>query len=95
MIKTQRVGLNRVGLGYKSSKNNKSYKNYFVRAMSSYDPNVICFYCNHKRHYQFSCPLKRNMGVKKVWVPKGTHVPNELNTNPIGPKLIWVPKSQT
>ena len=97
MMGTQRFGLQKVGLGYKSSKNNKYYKNYFVKAMSSYDANITCFHCNHKGHFQFSCPIKSkmNVGMKKVWVSKGTQVQYALSFNPLGPKLIWVPKSQT
>jgi len=57
--------------------------------------NIICFYCGKTGHYRYTCSLRkyameRNLiHVKQIWVRK-----DELSVSKgMGPKWIWVPKS--
>ena len=53
-------------------------------------------YCGMHGHYAFSCKLRRtrHVEVKQIWVPKGTVLPNLVDTNQKGPKKIWIPISK-
>ena len=81
------------GLGFKSSKNKKYFKNYFVKESTSANPSTTGNFCGREGHISSTCPLRNgsqnnsNAKVKKVWIEKSKV------TNPQGPKKIWVPKS--
>ena len=81
------------GLGFKSSKNQKYFKNYFVKESISASPLTTCNFCERGWHISSTCPLRNvsqkisNAKTKKVWIEKSKV------TNPQGPKMIWVPKS--
>ena len=49
-----------------------------------YEKIYTCTHCDRKDHLAKFCYAKLNMTNKNVWVRE--------NTNPIGPKKIWVPK---
>jgi hypothetical protein len=87
MLQNQRCVFDKRGLGYKTYKNQKYFKNYFVHASSRYNSNHSCTYCGRKGHQVHSCYIKKSPNLKQIWVPKGTI------TNPQGPNYIWVPKS--
>ena len=76
ILASQKRVFDKQGLGFKFSKNQKYFKNYFVRG----------------GHISSTCPLRNgsqknsNAKAKKVWVEKSKV------TNPQGPKKIWVPK---
>ena len=83
----------RQGLGYKNIARTKKYENYFIKASSLLYSHATCFYCNHSGHIVKFCAYKKNASKANfVWVPKGTRQTSE--TNLIGPKLVWVPKSK-
>ena len=77
-------------LGFKSSKNQKYFKNYYVKESSS--ASLSTTFCGKGGHISSTCPLRNgsqknsNAKAKKVWVEKSKV------TNPQGPKKIWVPK---
>ena len=52
-----------------------------------------CDKCLKIGHSLHSCTsLRRTIKVKKMWIPKGTTLPNLVHmTNTQGPKLAWVP----
>ena len=85
--------LTKKGLEFKSSKNQKYFKNYFVKESPSVSPSIICNFCGRGEHISSTCPLRNgtqknsNVKAKKVWVEKSKV------TNPQWPKKIWVPKS--
>ena len=78
------------GLGYKPFKNQKYFKNYFIKEASSFSPSTICNLCGRGSHISDFCPLRKSSHVlqnsKLFWIPK------KRKTNPLGPKNIWVPK---
>ena len=92
LLGLQRCVYDKAGIGYDPNEKQKSFKNIFVKEPQVTHPHITCHYCSKVGHYISSCPYKRNMnmGVKKVWVPKGTQT-----TNQQGPKKIWVPKINT
>ena len=81
------------GLGFKSSKNQKYFKNYFVKESTSTSPFTTCNFCGKWGHISSTCPLRNgsqknsNAKSKKVWIEKSKV------TNPQWPKKIWAPKS--
>ena len=53
---------------------------------------TTCYSYGRKRNISYFCSFKKNISfIKKVWVPKGSHV----LTNHKGPIKVWVPKSLT
>ena len=88
MLGQQKCVFDKGGIGYKPFIKTKYLKNYFVKASSQNDLNLVCNFCNQNGHTSFSCDIKKkeNFGVKQVWVPKA------LKTNIQGPKVMWVPK---
>ena len=58
----------KMGLGYKSSKNEKYFKNYFVKESTSESPSTICNFCDKGGHISSTCPLKN--GSQKVSTSK-------------------------
>ena len=91
ILKNQRDVGNKTGIGYNSHLKKKPVLN--ATTINSFQkPKVICFHCKKSGHKSFACnqSLKKKHKVKKIWVPKGTMIPN-----PKGPKKTWVPKSIT
>ena len=80
ILASQKCVFDKQGLGFKSSKNQKYFKNYFVKESSSASPSTICNFCGRGGHISSTCPLRNGSKKSKV-------------TNPQGPKKIWVPKS--
>ena len=64
------------GLGFKSSKNQKYFKNYFVTESTSASPSTTCNFCRRGGHISSTCLLRNvsqkisNAKVKKVWIEK-------------------------
>ena len=86
--------LSKHGLGYIPFSRRKNSKTVFLKEGNS--KNDACSSCGINGHYAFACNMRRyrHIGVKKVWVPKGTIIPNNVSTNQQGPKRIWVPISK-
>ena len=95
LLGSQIQSLSKHGLGYNMFLKKKTSKIVFIKQGSL--KNDASSYCGICRHYAFSCKLRqtRHVGVKQIWVPKGTILPNLVNTNQKGPKKIWVPISKT
>jgi len=63
-----------------------------------FQENIICFHCGKTSHYRYKCPLRKNamersmLYVKQIWVRK-----DELTSTSkkVGPKWIWIPKTNT
>ena len=93
ILASQKCVFDKQGLGFKSSKNQKYFKNYFVKESSSECPSTVCNFCGRGGHISSTCPLRNGAQknskakVKKVWIEKSKV------TNPQGPKKTWVPKS--
>ena len=93
LLLSQKCVFDKQMLGFKSSKNQKYFKNYFVKESASTSPSTTCNFCGRGGHISSTCPLRNgsqknsNAKAKKVWVEKSKV------TNPQGPKKIWVPKS--
>src|SRR5262249_17919999 len=64
----------------------ENHKNFPISNCS----NKRCFYCCRRGHIVPNCPFKKKHTSKWRWVPKGTF---SCGTNPIGPKEIWVPRT--
>ena len=86
--------INKHGLGYSMFSKKKTSKTIFVK--QGHIKNDACSYCGMNGHSAFSCKLRqtRKVGVKQIWIPKGTTLSNKMNTNKKGPKKIWVPISK-
>ena len=76
ILASQKCVFDKRGLGYKTSKNEKYFKNYFVKESTSKSPSTICNFCGRGRHISSTCPLRNGSQKvstsksKKVWVEK-------------------------
>ena len=79
-------------LGYKSSKNQKYFKNYFVKESFSLSPLITYNFCGRGEHINSTCSLRISSQkttiskIKKIWIEKSKV------TNTQGLKKIWLPK---
>ena len=81
------------GLWFKSSKNQKCFKNYFVKESTSVNPSTTWNFCGKEWHIS-STRLLRNGSQKNLHAKaKKNWVEKFKVTNPQGPKKTWVPKS--
>ena len=93
ILASQKCVFDKRGLGYKCSKNEKHFKNYFFKESISESPSTICNFCGIGGHISSTCPLingskkTSTSKLKRIWIEK-TKV-----TNHQGPKKIWVPKA--
>ena len=76
ILASQKCVFNKQGLGFKSSKNQKYFKNYSVKESASASPSTTCNFCGRGGHISSTCPLRNgtqkisNAKAKKVWVEK-------------------------
>ena len=93
ILVSQKCVFDKQRLRFKSSKNQKYFKNYFVKESTSASPSTTCNFCGRGGHISSTCPLRNgsqknsNAKAKNVWSEKSKV------TNHQGPKRIWVPKS--
>ena len=57
ILASQKYVFDKQGLGFKSSKNQKYFKNYFVRESASASPST-CNFCGRGGHISSTCPLR-------------------------------------
>ena len=88
ILTSQKCVFEKQGLGFKYSKNQNYFKNYFVRESASASPSTTCNFYGKGGHISSTCPLRNgskknsNAKAKKIWVEKSKV------TNPQGPKKI-------
>ena len=76
ILASQKYVFDQRGLGYKSSKNEKYFRNYFVKEFTSESPSAIFNFCGTGGHISSTCPLRnesRKVSTsksKKAWVEK-------------------------
>ena len=58
ILASQKCVFDKRGLGYKTSKNEKYFKNYFVKESTSESSSTICNFYGRGGHISSSCPLK-------------------------------------
>ena len=89
----QKCVFDKKGLGYKSSNNEKYFKNYFVKESTSESPSTICNFCGRGGHISSTCPLRTGSQKALTSKSKKAWVENSKVTNHQGPKKIWLPKA--
>ena len=94
LLGSKKQSLSNYVLGYNPFSTKKTSKTIFVKQGFSKDD--ACSYCGVNDHYAYSCKLRQSkfVGVKIIWVPKGTILPNLVITNQKGSKKVWVPISK-
>ena len=76
ILASQKCVFDKQGLGFKSSKNQKYFKNYFVKESTSASPSTTCNFCGRGGHISSICSLRNgseknsNAKAKKIWVEK-------------------------
>ena len=93
ILASQKCVFDKRGLGYKTSKNEKYFKNYFVKESTSESSSTICNFCGRGGHISSTCPLRNGSQKASTSKSKKTWVEKSKVTNHQGPKKIWVPKS--
>ena len=96
ILASQKCVFDKRGLGYKTSKNEKYFKNYFVKESTSESSSTICNFCGRGGHISSTCPLRNGSQKastsksKKTWVEK-SKVTNHLGISkrPGARGLIW------
>ena len=58
ILPSQKCVFDKQELGFKSSKNQKYFKNYFVKESSSVSPSTTCNFCGKGGHISSTCPLR-------------------------------------
>ena len=58
ILASQKCVFDKRGLGYKTSKNEKYFKNYFVKESTSESSSTICNFCGRGEHISSTCPLR-------------------------------------
>ena len=58
ILASQKCVFDKRGLGYKTSKNEKYFKNYFVKESTSESSSTICNFCGRGGHISSTCPLR-------------------------------------
>ena len=58
ILASQKCVFDKQGLRFKSSKNQKYFKNYFVKESISASPSTTCKFCGKWGHISNTCPLK-------------------------------------
>ena len=58
ILASQKCVFDKQVLGFKSSKNQKYFKNYFVKESTSASPSTTCNFCGRERHISSTCPLR-------------------------------------
>ena len=100
LLSLQGYSLSKHGLGCDSFAKESSLLNKFSTENENEPLNLglpKCTRCLKVGHSAYSClSLRRTIKVKKMWIPKGTILPNLVHvTNTKGPKVAWVPLKQT
>ena len=76
ILASQKSVFDKKGLGYKSSNNEKYFKNYFVKEPISENPSTICNFCGRRGHISNTFPLRNGSQKvstsksKKAWIEK-------------------------
>ena len=58
ILASQKYVFDKQGLGFKSSKNQKYFKNYFVKKSTNASPSTTCNFCGRGGHISSTCPLR-------------------------------------
>ena len=93
ILTSQKCVFDKQGLGFKSSKNQKYFKNYFVKESTSASPSITCNFCGRGRDISSTCSLRNGSQKHSNAKDKKVQIEKSKVTNPQGPKKIWVPKS--
>ena len=86
------VSFHKAGIGY----NPTQHKNLFVKDVPpSSHSKLTCHYCGKIGHISPTCPMKGHSSfyVNKTWVQKNQTY--SVRANPHGPKMVWVPKTNS
>ena len=101
ILASQKCVFEKQGLGFKSSKNQKYFKNYFVKESSSASPSTTCNFCGRGRHissiYSLRNGSQKNSNAKRFGLknprsltlkdPKGYGYLNQLEFYFVGFKV--------
>ena len=68
ILASQKYVFDKNGLGYKSSNNEKYFKNYLVNELGSESPSTIYNFCGRGGHISSTCPLRN--GSQKALTSK-------------------------
>ena len=63
ILASQKCIFDKNGLGYKSFKNKKYFKNYFVKETSSFLPSTMCNLCGWGGHISDNCLLRKSSHI--------------------------------
>ena len=92
ILASQKCVFDKRGLGYKCSKNEKYFKNYFFKKSTSESPSTFCNFCGIGGHISSTCPLRNGSQKTSTSKSKRTVIEKAKVTNHQGPKKIRVPK---
>ena len=88
ILASQKCAFDKRGLRYKSSRNEKYFKNYFVKESTSESPSIICNFCGIGGHISSTCPIRNRSQKASTSKSKKTWVEKSKVTNHQGPKKI-------
>ena len=94
ILNLQRYTLSRCGLGCEEFDKEQPLLNKLDHTKNGLHFKIPkCSKCSKLGHSSSSCKTSRKtIKVVKMWVPKGTKVPNTIQvTNQNGSKLAWIP----
>ena len=94
LLGIQKSSYDKGGVGFVYGNHDKFQRNLFVKVTQNSTPSLKCNFCGKNGHLSQSCFYKNSHAYDSHgWVSK-RQPPKKQDTNPKGPKMIWVPKKR-
>ena len=86
ILASQKCVFDKRGLGYKTSKNEKYFKNYFVKEFTSESSSTICNFCGRGGHISSTCPLEMDLKRHQLLSQRRLGLKNQRSLTTKDPK---------
>ena len=88
ILASQKCVFDKRGLGYKTSNNEKYFKNYFVKESISESSSTICNFCGRGGHISSTCPLRMDPKRHQLLSQRRLGLKNQRSLTTKDPKIF-------